>query len=243
MKNIYLLTVPALFTLAAACSSSGGGDAPDGDDTDADVSSSSSSSGDEQSSSSSGDVDQDDGGEHLEPHQSSSSGNTTSSSGGTKDAGVDAQPDVVVPDACVVIATSGWVTSAVCGPDGTAECTNVFESEFTPVFANTFIDFVRVVFDPATTHFDTPYDFSLDPAVWQRDLSGLAGNSAADARYFKAESGVLKLSSYTAATSSVEGTLTDVKLVEVTYAGGVATPVPGGTCLRLTSVLSVHNAN
>ena len=182
---------------------------------------SSSSSGDVTSSSSSGDV--------TSSSSSSSSGSTVPEDGGT---------DGEVPDSCTPITATEWVNSEVCG----GVCPSTFESEFTPVFPNTFIDFVRVVFDPASTAVNTPYDFSLDPAVWQRDLSGLVGNSAADARYFKAESGVLQVSSFNAASSSVSATLTNVKLVEVTYDGdGRAQVVEGGTCLRLTSVLEVQN--
>lgn len=184
-------------------------------------SSSSSSSGDVTSSSSSGDV--------TSSSSSSSSGSTVPEDGGT---------DGEAPDSCTTITATEWVNSEVCG----GVCPSTFESEFTPVFPNTFIDFVRVVFDPASTAVNTPYDFSLDPAVWQRDLSGLVGNSAADARYFKAESGVLQVSSFNAASSSVSATLTNVKLVEVTYDGdGRAQVVEGGTCLRLNSVLEVQN--
>lgn len=199
--------------------------------------------GDDTSSSSSGDVGSSSSGEPSSSSSgdvtsSSSSGDVTSSSSSGGQVPEDGGTDGDAPDTCTVITATQWQNSTVCG----GVCPTTFESEFTPVFPNTFIDFVRVVFDPGSTAVNTPYDFSLDPAVWQRDLSGLVGNSAADARYFKAESGVLQVSSFNAESASVSGTLTNVKLVEVTYDGsGTAQVVEGGACLRLTSVLEVQN--
>ncbi len=225
-------TIASLFSLLTLTSfyGCGGGSSSTPEDEDA---STSSSSGDVSSSSSST------GGEEPGSSSSSSSGSSSSSSSSSGSTVVDAGPDadVVQPpvDSCVVITPTQWVVSEVCdGP-----CATTFESEFTPVFQNTFIDFVRVVFDGASTQVDTDYSFSLDPTVWQRDLSGLVGNSAADARYFKAESGTLRVSSFDGAGSATFS-LTDVKLVEVVYTDGVAVPVEGGTCLSLNSNVVVQ---
>ena len=201
------------------------------------VSSSSSSSGDVVSSSSSGSSSGD-----VVSSSSSSSGQTTSSSSGSSGELDGSVPDATAPSDCTVIRATQWQNASLCG-GGNATCPNVFESEFTPVFPNTFIDFVRLAFDINSTQPDTMYDFSLDPAVWQRDLAGVVGNSAVDARYFKAASGQLRVTSVTPASNSVDARVINVKLVEVTYNDqGAAVPVEGGACLFLNSNVTVQNA-
>jgi len=226
-KQKFMIGLSALALLAYGCSSS--------DDPSPEPDGSSSSS----SSSSSGDTDADVSSSGGSSSGSSSSTSSSSSSSGNvvEDASMADASEGGSPQECLAIVPTQWLNTN-CSP---ATCASVFESEFTPKIDGTFIDFVRFVFDAEATELNTDYEFSMQLAVWQRDMRALVGNSEADARHFKAESGTLNVSSFNSETKSVSATLTDVKLVELMPGDGPPVKMPGGMCLTLSSAVVVQN--